>query len=281
MYEDWENRSLESNFCLQKDLIILLFLSLLFVLVRNIMVKSITKTLKENFVKKNEVFNANERKLFGSVYRFFVYALFSLYGCCTIFFESWIFTPYEYTLTWHNNLIPLSLKIYYMMEISHYCNSLFFLYNEPRMKDFYQMLLHHLITLLLMGASYYKNLIRYGISVMLIHDLADPFLEMAKILYYLKYQNQANITFFIFAGVFITTRCILFPCLIIGPFTYYSFKLFFMIYSKICIVGCLIIFALNCIWAGYIVSMIISYIKTGRIEGDIRTDKRIDKRKCE
>lgn len=278
MLDEWKTRSLESNFNFKTDIVIFPIISAFFIIMRTRIIKSVSKTLQEKCLTDSEAGKKISVKLFGSTYRFFVYSVFMLYGCFTLFFEDWVFTPFNYTLTWNNNDIPSSIKFYYMMEMSHYATSTFFLFSEPKMADFHQMLLHHFVTLVLMSLSYYINLLRYGVAVMLIHDLADPFMELAKILFYLKYQRMADIAFTVFASVFIFTRCLVFPCLIIGPTIYYDLKMTWLWSTKICHLSLIVLFVLNIIWAVYIVRMVISFVRTGRVKGDIRDDKTADKR---
>ena len=48
------------------------------------------------------------------------------------------------------------------------------------------MTIHHIATLLLLSLSYVTSFTRIGTTIILVHDLADIFLEMAKIFVYLK-----------------------------------------------------------------------------------------------
>ena len=46
-------------------------------------------------------------------------------------------------------------------------------------QDFYEMTLHHVATLVLMFFSWTMNLVRMGSLVILLHDVADPFLAVS------------------------------------------------------------------------------------------------------
>lgn len=52
------------------------------------------------------------------------------------------------------------------------------------MKDRYQMLTHHIVTSILLASSYYFNVTKYGVPIMLLHDVADPLMEAAKMSLY-------------------------------------------------------------------------------------------------
>ena len=64
------------------------------------------------------------------------------------------------------------------MELSFYwalCISQFF---DVKRKDFWEMFIHHVTTIALMGFSWTCNLTRVGTLVLVIHDCADIFLEV-------------------------------------------------------------------------------------------------------
>ncbi|KAM0675797.1 Ceramide synthase 4 [Gurleya vavrai] len=151
------------------------------------------------------------------------------------------------------------------------------------MSDFMQMVIHHFVTLLLLTFSFYTNLLRYGIVIMFLHDISDPIMELAKIFLYFKNQKKADIFFCFFALFFITTRCFIYPILIVTPALYYGyfFGLNFLFILQICALVTLVL--LNLIWSFYISKMVINYFKHGKVKGDIRIDtkenKKIKKRK--
>ncbi len=59
-------------------------------------------------------------------------------------------------------------------------------WTEISRKDFKEMTIHHIATLLLLSLSYVTSFTRIGSTIILVHDLADIFLETAKIFVYLK-----------------------------------------------------------------------------------------------
>lgn len=46
------------------------------------------------------------------------------------------------------------------------------------LQDFWQMVVHHIVTVLLLIFSYYSGFFRIGSIIVLLHDLADIFLEV-------------------------------------------------------------------------------------------------------
>ncbi|KAI9920038.1 hypothetical protein PsorP6_015364 [Peronosclerospora sorghi] len=67
-----------------------------------------------------------------------------------------------------------SLKYYFMVQLGYHLHSLLFmLFFSPIRNDFVEMLLHHLVTLILIGGSYLANYTTFGALVVFAHDLGD------------------------------------------------------------------------------------------------------------
>lgn len=131
-----------------------------------------------------------------------------------------------------------------MISLSFYwslCVSQFF---DVKRKDFWQMFIHHIATIVLMSLSWVCNLPRIGSLVLVVHDCADIFLEVvlfcfvavlflscfvsqaAKMAKYSGYQKVCDTIFAIFTVLWIVTRLGVFPFWIIYK---YCFFLFFVI----------------------------------------------------
>ena len=50
--------------------------------------------------------------------------------------------------------------------------------NYTNLQDFWQMMLHHLVTMFMISVSYMVGYIRIGAVIMLVHDISDVFLEV-------------------------------------------------------------------------------------------------------
>ncbi|ORD96673.1 CERS5 [Hepatospora eriocheir] len=77
------------------------------------------------------------------------------------------------------------------------------------------MIIHHSFTLCLLAFSYKVNLTRFGIAIMALHNISDPFLNLAKLFYRLKMNVLNSISGFIFAITFIVPRLYIFPFIVI------------------------------------------------------------------
>mmetsp|Transcript_35805 Transcript_35805/g.41409 ORF Transcript_35805/g.41409 Transcript_35805/m.41409 type:complete len:205 (-) Transcript_35805:1-615(-) len=84
-------------------------------------------------------------------------------------FSDWPYSPY-----------PRLLKLYYMIGLSyHFEDTVHHLVHKAQ-NDFFEMLLHHYITILLVVGSYMTNEWNHGVSVMIQMDNGDCFGGMMK-----------------------------------------------------------------------------------------------------
>jgi len=68
-----------------------------------------------------------------------------------------------------------------MLGSSFYWSLMFSQFFDVKRKDFWQMFVHHLTTISLLGFSWVCNLTRVGSIVLLLHDSADILLEVHRI----------------------------------------------------------------------------------------------------
>lgn len=110
---------------------------------------------------------------------------------------------YEY---WNNcKQLPCAVqptlgeRFIYCLELGFYVQAvpMLFLW-ETKRKDRLEVFAHHVATIILIGYSYYLQLIRVGIMVLVCHEANDIFLELAKMTRYAKARD--NITTGIFIG---------------------------------------------------------------------------------
>ncbi|KAJ2990738.1 hypothetical protein NUW54_g8384 [Trametes sanguinea] len=77
--------------------------------------------------------------------------------------------------------IPLAgpIKFYYLLQTAFYMHQVLILNAEARRKDHWQMMTHHIITIVLMVGSYFYNYTRVGCLIMVLMDLCDIFLPVS------------------------------------------------------------------------------------------------------
>jgi acyl-CoA-dependent ceramide synthase len=91
-----------------------------------------------------------------------------------------IFDPEDLWLNYPH--IPLAgpLKFYYLTQTAFYLHQVLILNAEARRKDHVQMMTHHLITIALLGTSYFFNFTRVGCLITFLMDWCDIFLPVSR-----------------------------------------------------------------------------------------------------
>lgn len=126
-----------------------------------------------------------KHKFNTSAWKFVSYTFFVCYGIYALRQEqSWLWDPQNYHRCFPDNQIPFLLRLYYNMATAYYIYTSFSIFFEPKMKDRNEMLLHHFVTLSLLVSSYAGNVVKYGLAILILHDIADPLMEVAKMFFY-------------------------------------------------------------------------------------------------
>ncbi len=147
---------------------------------------------------------------------FVSYTALAIFGAVVAFQNNdWFFSPASYYQGFPGATTPESIRWYYMISIGHYIFSAIHMFWEPALKDFYQLLTHHFVTVFLQLVSFYWGLVKYGAAMMLLHDIADPFIEVAKLSLYCNRDRLSDFGFITFTLIFFYTRLYLFPSFLI------------------------------------------------------------------
>ncbi len=181
---------------------------------------SAAKTKKKGKLSSDDVkqIDTLKHKFCTSAWKLVSYSFFVGYGIYALYDQQdWLWEPVKYPICYANNQMPHLLHLYYIMAMSYYGYSSFSIFFEPKMKDRNEMLLHHGVTLSLLVSSFIGNVTKYGLAILILHDIADPLMEIAKLCFYNKLKILSNIFFVIFASTFIYTRVYIFPRYIIMP----------------------------------------------------------------
>ena len=111
----------------------------------------------------------------------------------------------------------LGYRTLYLVELGFWLSCCLYLCFETRRKDFVEMSIHHLSTVVLVTFSYLLDFARPGLLIMTIHDMADVFLYSAKSAQYRRYQGLADFLFVLFAVTFYVSRLIVLPVYLFYP----------------------------------------------------------------
>ncbi|GAA5853510.1 hypothetical protein JCM8547_002488 [Rhodosporidiobolus lusitaniae] len=182
-----------------RDFVFLLFYIVVFSFLREAVTEYLVRPLARNLGLKSE----------SKIVRFteqgyaFVYlsasATFGLYVMSKQ--PSWWYKTEHFWLGYPHWRMDGSLKSYYLLQFSYWLQQMIVLVmglEKPRL-DFTELVIHHIVTLWLVGWSYLLNFTMIGTAVFVSMDIPDIVLALSKCLNYLEYcQRPSEITFVIF-----------------------------------------------------------------------------------
>lgn len=167
-------------------------------------------------IKSKRVKDKTVLKIAEGMWRLSFYTFSAIYG---FFFVLWD-KPYRHD-TMHGLYEyphhPVASEEWwlYNIELGFYVSLVITQMIDTKRKDFWQMFIHHIVTIVLIVLSWACNFHRIGVLVMVIHDVADIPLEGAKLAKYCQYQRLADLIFAIFTLTWIYSRCYLLPTRVI------------------------------------------------------------------
>ncbi|KAI8823641.1 TLC domain-containing protein [Fimicolochytrium jonesii] len=214
-----------------------------------------------------------------SAWKFFMFGISTLVGIYLYRKEGWLLDPKAYWENWGQpGMMSDLVKFYYKLGFSAYAFHSISIFFEPKQKDFAVMVTHHVITLLLIYLSYVWPYFRVGAAILFLHDMSDPFMELAKMALYTGRTKLADYLFGVFAMVFIITRNYIFPVYVIGSIFKYGGEgdhaiLYgdFTVRDAATVCLCLLE-VLHIFWSSLIVKMAYKALTTGAVGDDTRND---------
>ncbi|XP_063715257.1 uncharacterized protein LOC134842724 [Symsagittifera roscoffensis] len=224
---------------------------------------------------KPKAFKLAVKKFEEATWKCAYYGFVATYG---IVFLSW--EPFLTDLFQYPNQVTPKITVYYIVQISFYLwMTVCLLWGDVRMKDFYQMTTHHIATLCLLFLSYSFHLTHGGCLLMLLMDIADPFLELGKIFKYLEMETASLISFVMFLTSFIFLRIFLYPVYALYPCIVHTWDLALFLDRRgvyYAIDGFMVVlFCLNVYWAVLIIKVLVNKLISGKMK-DCRSDDEMD-----
>ncbi|XP_065648656.1 ceramide synthase 6 [Hydra vulgaris] len=211
------------------------------------------------------------KKSTESCWRAFSYFILFGWGVMVVSESNWFWNNSTWLTDYKYHELTLLMKWYFFLEISFYLSLSVSQFTDTKRKDFYQMLIHHFVTLFLLIGSYITSMYRFAVVIMFIHDASDFWLETAKIAKYAKCDKVCNVCFGIFAIVFVFTRLIYYPIWVsYGYFVYNTYDT--SIIQKGMVSMCFLILFLNFYWGYLVVSMLYRITVSGKKTKDSRSD---------
>lgn len=122
---------------------------------------------------------------------YYTYSFF--YGLIILWNKPWLWDINQCYYNYPYHSVTNDVWWYYMISMAFYWSLSLSQFFDVKRKDFWQMFVHHIVTIVLLCFSWVANLTRIGSLVLLVHDSADIFLEVSVI-----YSLNIYILFFLF-----------------------------------------------------------------------------------
>ena len=217
------------------------------------------------------------------------YGAFTVFGAVVVPGQEW-FWPSKHWWMDHNSgkslLVTDSLKAYYLLYAARYAQGVVSCVIEHKRKDFWEMQLHHITTVTLIGVSYAFGFNRIGAVVMVLLDPADVPLHIAKQFKYVGdargggvqklCQTAADIFFVIFMLLFAVMRLGLYPYAVWSAHFETQRYCIIGVGGWVCVVLLYIILLLQVYWFYLILKVAIKVITSGGQAEDVRSDDEDD-----
>jgi acyl-CoA-dependent ceramide synthase len=120
----------------------------------------------------------------------------------------------------HTASMSPSFKLYFVCQLAFWIHMVFVTLVEPWQKDFVVMIVHHFITIGMLGGAYGFGVLTVTHAILVEQDFADIFLPAAKLCNYIAagssaaagtFQTIADVLFALFAVAWIPTRHVILP----------------------------------------------------------------------
>lgn len=125
---------------------------------------------------------AKQSRFMEQVYTAMYFGIFGPFGIYIMYKgELWYFNTHAMMEGYPHKLHEGVFKAYYLLQASYWSQQAIVLLlqlEKPR-KDFRELILHHIVTLSLIGGSYRFHFAKMGIFVYITHDVSDFFLAVS------------------------------------------------------------------------------------------------------
>ncbi|KAM4067332.1 TLC domain-containing protein [Hirsutella rhossiliensis] len=136
-----------------------------------------------------------------------VFWTLGLYIYCT---SKYFLNLREMFTDWPTRGLSHVTKAYILGQWAFWLQQIIVINIEERRKDHWQMLAHHIVTVVLISASYAMHLTRVANLILVLMDVVDIFFPLAKCLKYLGYSTLRDIVFGFFMLSWFVARHVLY-----------------------------------------------------------------------
>ena len=167
------------------------------------------------------VVEQNETRFSESLFPIFTKGFTLGFGILAFYDKDWIYDrallwkgwPYEQGL----DCCAADIKLLHVVHIGWYIYKLFaHAFIDRRLKDATANIIHHCTAIWLLCMSYYANVVRIGVLILLLHDPADLTLQSSKFCRLIGQEFLMNVLFLLLVLVWFATRIVIFPYHAIG-----------------------------------------------------------------
>ncbi|KAH3783053.1 ceramide synthase 5-like [Dreissena polymorpha] len=218
------------------------------------------------------------KKFAECCWHFLFYTSACIGGGIVLWDKPWLLATKHCWIGWPLQHLTSEIYWYYILEAAFYWGLLITLLTDAKRKDFIQMTVHHVATLVLIYFSWMMNLVRIGTLVLFVHDASDPFLTAGKMCNYSKHKLLKEILFICFIATWMITRLGVYPFSILWsttfePYQYIMEQTFFTHWFFLFFLYTLMV--LHLMWTYSIFMVAVNKLKKGDVE-DVRSDSDTD-----
>ncbi|XP_044261177.1 ceramide synthase 5-like [Tribolium madens] len=238
--------------------------------------KTIQKSTKWNSnqaqaVSKNCLKNRiNLRKLNESLWRLVYYSSVCAYVLWVLWDKPWFWDSNNFWIHFYSQSVSTDIWCHFMICTAYMWTALWSIYFDINRKDFFLMLIHHIGIITTSFFVWKMNVIQMYSVALLLHDLCDIFLEIAKTANYLGCKKGCNVALVVFTGVWIVCRFGLYPNWVIRRWLVDAHQFLPDLSNYLAyyiMTGCLFTYVLlNSIWTVSIIKIVVRNVcsKTGK-----------------
>ncbi|KAH3682191.1 hypothetical protein WICPIJ_006854 [Wickerhamomyces pijperi] len=175
-----------------KDLFFVTFYIIFFFFFREFVMQIILKPIAHYFLSKNGNLSKMNRFLEQS-YAIVYYSFSGPFGFYIMYHSDlWYFNTTNMYLTYPNFTNDYLYKIFYLVQAAFWAQQacILVLQVEKPRKDFMELVFHHIVTILLIWASYVFHFTKMGLAIYITMDVSDFFLAISKNFNYLDWDIQ-------------------------------------------------------------------------------------------
>lgn len=148
------------------------------------------------------------------------YTLFSIAGLIIILPQDFLLSPYEYLSSYPDVAVSSPVWAYCVVGNGFYFAHTIAFLTSHRKHDFFQTLVHHMMVFFLSFFSVSQNLLSLYALGLFTHEFADIPLLLGKLFFYAKKTTYSDNCVLIFAIVWVMSRLIAYPLLVLVPYYY-------------------------------------------------------------